>query len=226
MHIHKPKAVASLREFLSEITVIVVGIAIALCGEQVVEWFHWRHELAQVRASLSEELGHDLGVMNFRASQSPCIDARAADLNRFVASWRDGRTPVLAGPVGGPFLYVYSNDAWSVAQSSQALLHMPLQERLAYEHVYKLFRFLEERRLVEGGVWDDIPQFVGARRLDEHDLMKLSVLANKAQNENGFYLFNVSRIDVLAQTLHVRPETLHGNADTVTQLCTPLKIAG
>jgi hypothetical protein len=42
MHIHKPKAVHSLREFLSEIGVIVVGIAIALGGEQVIEWLHWR----------------------------------------------------------------------------------------------------------------------------------------------------------------------------------------
>lgn len=35
--IHKPKPVHSIREFLSEIGVIVVGIAIALTGEQLVE---------------------------------------------------------------------------------------------------------------------------------------------------------------------------------------------
>ena len=34
MHIHKPKAAHSLREFLSEIGVIVVGIAIALVGRR------------------------------------------------------------------------------------------------------------------------------------------------------------------------------------------------
>lgn len=52
MHIHKPKPLHGVREFSSEISVIVVGILIALGLEQTVESLHWRHkvEQAEVRA--------------------------------------------------------------------------------------------------------------------------------------------------------------------------------
>lgn len=52
MHIHKPKAAHSVREFLSEISVIVVGIAIALVGEQAVEAAHRNHEVSALRLDL------------------------------------------------------------------------------------------------------------------------------------------------------------------------------
>ena len=55
MHIHRPKAAHSLREFLSEISVIVVGIVIALGGEQVVEAVHRHIEVSALRSDLHEE---------------------------------------------------------------------------------------------------------------------------------------------------------------------------
>ena len=55
MHIHKPKAAHSLREFLSEISIIVVGIAIALAGEQAVEAVHRNIEVSALRLDLRAE---------------------------------------------------------------------------------------------------------------------------------------------------------------------------
>lgn len=55
MHIHRPKAAHSLREFLSEISVIVVGIVIALGGEQAVEAVHRNIEVSALRSDLHEE---------------------------------------------------------------------------------------------------------------------------------------------------------------------------
>ena len=55
MHIHKPKAAHSIREFLSEISVIVVGIAIALAGEQGVEAVNRNVEVSALRQDLHAE---------------------------------------------------------------------------------------------------------------------------------------------------------------------------
>ncbi len=55
MHIHKPKAAHSLREFLSEISIIVVGIAIALACEQAVEAVHRNVEVSALRLDLRAE---------------------------------------------------------------------------------------------------------------------------------------------------------------------------
>lgn len=55
MEIHKPKPWHGWREFLSEISVIVVGILIALAGEQTVEAVHRHIEGSALRAELREE---------------------------------------------------------------------------------------------------------------------------------------------------------------------------
>ena len=55
MDIHKPKPVHSWRELLSEVGVVVIGIVIALTGEQAVEAVHH----AEQRHELRQALDHD-----------------------------------------------------------------------------------------------------------------------------------------------------------------------
>ena len=85
MHIHKPKAAHSLREFLAEIGVIVVGVLIALAFEQVVEAFHWRHEVLMERDALLGEVRLNLSAAAFRQSEQACVDAR---LNQIAEVFR------------------------------------------------------------------------------------------------------------------------------------------
>jgi len=70
MDIHKPKPVHSWREFLSEIAVIVCGILIALAGEQVVEAFHWRHEVEAQREALRSEARDNLSAAAYRKAEA------------------------------------------------------------------------------------------------------------------------------------------------------------
>jgi len=53
MEIHKPIPIHSWRELLTEIGVIVIGVAIALAGEQTVEWLHNRSRAAEARARVT-----------------------------------------------------------------------------------------------------------------------------------------------------------------------------
>ena len=80
MHVHKPKAVHGWRELASEIGVIVVGIAIALLGEQAVEALHWRHEVHAEGEALRQEVRANLGSAAYRQSERACIDTRLAGL--------------------------------------------------------------------------------------------------------------------------------------------------
>jgi len=42
MDIHKPKPIRNWRKFLKEVGFIVLGVSIALGGEQAVKYFHWK----------------------------------------------------------------------------------------------------------------------------------------------------------------------------------------
>jgi len=70
MEIHKPKPVHNWREFFSEISVVVLGIAIALAGEQIVEAVHRNLEVSALRLDLHTE------------SQQILADARKCDAHR------------------------------------------------------------------------------------------------------------------------------------------------
>ena len=52
MDIHKPKPWHSVREFLKEYAIVVVGVLTALGAEQAVEQLHWAHEVRSARAAL------------------------------------------------------------------------------------------------------------------------------------------------------------------------------
>ena len=75
MHIHKPKPPHDLREFLSEISVIVVGVLIALGLERTVESVHWRHKVHQAEVRLRADLEFDITFATQFAVLEPCAEA-------------------------------------------------------------------------------------------------------------------------------------------------------
>ena len=81
MDIHKPKPVHNWRELLTEIGVIVVGIVIALSGEQIVETFHWSHQIRVGEASLKDNFVRVVDNAAELDAQKDCI-ARPARLSR------------------------------------------------------------------------------------------------------------------------------------------------
>ncbi len=149
MHIHKPKAAHSLREFVSEISVIAVGILIALAGEQLVESLHWRHEKEVMRASLHREIEGNLTSAAIREMISPCFQARIAELGRKLddahGAWKADpasdpnarRYSALPVAIVAPLYAWYSDGRWRTALASASLAHMSESERTAYSYSYR-----------------------------------------------------------------------------------------
>jgi hypothetical protein len=133
MDIHKPKPVHSFREFLSEILVVVVGITIALTGEQGLEWLHWRHEAAETRAALRSEIAKDLDALDFIIAEEPCIDRRLAEAGGLLGV---PGAPPFKRPMGQPQFPNLPNAAWEVARSSGVMSHLPQAETLRYRAIY------------------------------------------------------------------------------------------
>ena len=94
--IHMPKAVHGWREFVNEISVIVVGVSIALVAEQSVVAIHERTVAAEARASIRAEVSENLWWINRRAKYQPCIEKTIATLGDVVTKARAGQaTPVV-----------------------------------------------------------------------------------------------------------------------------------
>lgn len=117
MDIHKPKPVHSWRELLSEIGVIVIGIVIALSGEQALEWWHWRGVVGETRQALDRELALNLGSVQTRIDQGPCIGRRIAELKTVFRLHARGMPTTFEGPLGQPQFPHIQTSVWETALS-------------------------------------------------------------------------------------------------------------
>lgn len=57
---HLPKPLKEWREFAGEVAIIVIGVLIALAAGQVVQSWHWRHRVNDVRDPLGVEATDNL----------------------------------------------------------------------------------------------------------------------------------------------------------------------
>ena len=112
MDIHKPKPWHSLREFLKEYVIIVVGVLTALGAEASVEALHWRHQSELAHEALAYDMKRVMGWAGEIDVQGPCIDARLTELDAILDKAQEsGRLPPL-GPLAKPIGAAWNLRAW------------------------------------------------------------------------------------------------------------------
>jgi hypothetical protein len=132
MDIHKPKPWHGLRELLKEIGTIVIGVLIALAGEQIVETLNWRHKTAEAEAALRRELRVDLSYAAEQQALGACANRYIDILQRAVATNRPDVIATLyrLGPPTHP--HPWRIDTWTAALNAQAPDHMAQERVQAY----------------------------------------------------------------------------------------------
>jgi hypothetical protein len=207
MRVHLPKPLHGWREFAGEVGIIVVGVLIALGAEQIVEILHWRHVLGDYRAALHDEVAHNIATYSYRMQQDRCVDARTAELQRWVDSWRAGHPIAIHGPIGVPQSLMVFDGVWA-SRNAELATRMPLVEQLDYSKLYDRFSANEVHRLAERNVWMALNSYEGATQLTHEDLIRLQGLLNEARYRQRVFDVNAARYTADAATLHV-----HGHAD-------------
>jgi hypothetical protein len=125
LHIHLPKPLHGWREFVGEVGVVVIGILIALGGEQMVETLHHRSQVHDATAKLHAESVEnrsalDLDVVGLRQSQAS-VETDLTVLGDCAASGRnEGLVPVVR-----PVILIPTGHAWSGVRDSALLPLLP-----------------------------------------------------------------------------------------------------
>lgn len=122
MHIHAPKPVESFKELAQEVGVIVIGILIALTGEQVVQGFEWNEKIKVAEEQMRHEITDDDGPQFVeRIALNKCI-TDALDGVRDAVETNAPRDKVLAAiaqvaTVG----HTYDSNSYDSARASGVL---------------------------------------------------------------------------------------------------------
>jgi hypothetical protein len=182
MHIHKPRPLHGWREFLIEITIIVLGIVIALGGEQAVEWWHWRGVVAETRQALDRELAYDLGAVQNRSEEGPCIARRLTELSVIFRLHSKGQPLSLKGPLGQPQFPHVESSVWETVVASGAAVHMPLELRLSYSRFYAVLFWFRDKTDEESEAWSHLSQFDDRDVMTEEDWSALHQWKARAQS--------------------------------------------
>jgi hypothetical protein len=164
MEIHKPKAVHNWRELLTEIGVIVIGIAIALSAEQGVEWLHNRAKATEARASIREEIEGNISLIGLRAATEACIGKRLDEVSGLIAASSDGKVPKAAIWIGKPRPWAMPDARYKAATQSGAVSLFDGEEQASYGVLYTLFATYFQFELKEGEAWADLRMLEGQPR--------------------------------------------------------------
>lgn len=156
MHIHKPTPARNLREFLSEISVIVVGILIAIALEQTVEALRDHHRVEEARSNIHAEIASNLALMEQRAGNEPCVSRRLDEIAGLIAQASAGHPA--PGPlwIGHPYIWFTSDGRYRSAVQSGAVGLMPTGEQAVYASVYGNFAEYTATQRDEENAWSDL----------------------------------------------------------------------
>ena len=70
-----------------ELSIVTLGVLIALGAQQLVQWLTDRSTASQTRAEVTDELNSDLMSIKLRQSAEPCIDRRLSELRAVISEW-------------------------------------------------------------------------------------------------------------------------------------------
>jgi hypothetical protein len=174
MDIHKPKAWHSVREFLKEYLIIVVGVLTALAAEAVVEQLHWRHQIEVAHGALAYDLKRVLGWSGVLDAEAPCIAARLATLDAVLDKAQESGRLTPLGPISKPRENSWNLRAWSGLTYGQTLAHIPNAEQTHLAGLARLVDWMFASDLQEYDNWSRLQRMSGTgRRTNDAEIAAL-----------------------------------------------------
>lgn len=178
MHIHVPKPIHGWRQFFNEVFVIVVGIVIALSGEELLT--HWNEERQADKsfAAIKKEVAINLGNMTARLQTADCLDNRLAEVASYVEA---GDESVKPSWVGRPQTWAMQSSAVAAARSYGSLTVLPTDEQMAVSSLYSSFDQFAEIEHDEQWAWAELRSITEDRDLSDSDKASLRQAIQRAR---------------------------------------------
>lgn len=205
MRFQWPKPLHGWRVFAGEVSIIVLGVGIALIAQQIVDDWQWQSEVAEARKALRAEIAIAAGDVEARVALSGCVTRRAGDLEQWLKSYRNHAEQALSGPIGRPPSNPPISQAWETIKGSPVALHFPTEERLTYAGLYAGLQTIREIEAAEREFWLQLQDYQDAPNLDPPSAMRLRGLITRIRQANdALDRYGRTSLEAVAQ-LHVRP---------------------
>ncbi len=204
MDIHKPKPIHGWREFVSEITVIVCGILIALMLEQVAEAWRMHERVESGEASIRAEFSDQLVYATIYLRLKPELDDRIIKLEDAAVSHDHGEAARLASQVAPFAMRPWSVAAWDAASSEQIVSRVEPERRKLYEILHRQVNAMLD---LQYRIKDNYATLLGARRPVDSDALAAQQVsaAEHLRSDSAFGAIVARSMIETAEKLALKP---------------------
>ena len=195
LEIHKPHAAKTWKEFFIELGTIVLGIIIAICLEQSVEWLRWQGEVSDARQAITAEIAaNNQSFMARRIAIAPCLDRQAQEAENILDDLQAKREPgrfTMFHPQNGSLL---NFSEWESQRAAQNLTHFPHQELELLGSYYDQLTDIKTWMVDEGQAWRvlTVLQYPPAE-IGISDLLRLRTALENAKEMERLIVLNARR---------------------------------
>ena len=137
MEIHRPKPWHGLRELAKEVGVIVIGVLLALGGEQLVEALHRGEQARLAERAMRLELAEDDGPQAYgRVVIGPCLGNRIASIHDAALTAPSDELRKQVAAYAPPFR-TWDSEAWKAVVSSDIANVMGAERLVEWSAAYR-----------------------------------------------------------------------------------------
>ena len=190
MHFHLPKPLHGWRAFVGEVSILVLGVLIALAFGAIVDDFKWRIAVSEARTQLRYEIGLNLALLDDRISEQRCVEKRLNELAVVITRASEvGRLPPL-GTIGRADIYTWPTSVWDSQVAAGTLTHFPSSQNAAISRAYRFISFIHQTNESEAAAWLTLNAMVGpGRPVDAASVGRLIEALGVARRSNGSLAF-------------------------------------
>jgi hypothetical protein len=153
MRFHPPKPLHGWREFGGEVGVIVIGVLIALGGEQLVTTIHSRSEANDARQAIRSELEFNMARLASRSIQKDCAERRLTDLQSLFDRTAAGAAFKSPQWVGRPQFWTMQTARWDATSQAGRAALLPAKELADYARMYTYMNSINAAIVSEQSDW-------------------------------------------------------------------------
>lgn len=196
MRLRMPKPLHGWRAFVGEVSIIVLGVLIALAFGAIVDDFKWRIAVSEARTQLRYEVGLNLAFLDNRILGQRCVKRRLNELAVVITrASKTGRLPPLGG-IGRAEVYTWPTSVWETEIAAQTMTHFPSGQSAAISRAYRLISFVHQSNDAEAAAWLTLSAMTGpGRPVDAASLSRLIEALGVARRSNAYLNFQKQLIN-------------------------------
>ena len=193
MDVHAPhEPIHTWKDFAIHLTIVTIGLFIALMLEAAVEYWHHRHIVAEARENIREEIkeNHEAAQRNIGYVKKSIegVEANVKTLHVLMKRPKD-----FHGSLENKMRFESFHDAaWRTARDTGALSYMPYREVQRYSDIYRMEEMVTQKAIdtAERSFRAESPVFMGYEVTDLPDAEYMDMLRQNAGSQLDLIVLN------------------------------------